>query len=248
MVPKATGMVDPSTQRDGAKMPVRTTATLRRPAEIDAAVDTLKARGIAVHPVWFKNWDLSLTISFICDQLPLSAAILDAGARWSPILVRLEALGFRNLFACDVASSFREGLLRRLRRSSIRFTKCDLTRTPYKGQSLDVVTCLSVIEHGVNVDEYLREMSRLLRPGGYLITSTDFWREPINTTGIYPYGPAFGEMKVFQPEGIRELVQIGKRYGFVPLEPLDLECEEPVVYWERVDRRYTFTFLVLRKQ
>ena len=229
-------------------MALRTSATLRGPEEITAAVHALTARGLAPHRVWFKNWDLSLAISFISDQLPLTAAILDAGARWSPILDRLETLGFRKLFGCDLESSVRESLSRRLRRSSIRFIRCDLTQTPYEAASFDAATCMSVIEHGVNVEAYVREMARLLRPGGYLITSTDFWCAPINTAGIYPFGEAFGEMKVFQPDEIRELVGTAERYGLRAPEPLDLECEEPVVYWPQVDRRYTFTFLVLRKQ
>src|SRR5437764_470272 len=80
------------------------------------------------------------------------------------------------------------------RRSRISFVTCDLTRTPFRDQSFDVITCLSVIEHGVELEAYVREMSRLLRPGGYLITSTDFWCQPVDTAGIFPFGKAFGEM------------------------------------------------------
>ena len=61
-----------------------------------------------------------------------------------------------------------------------------------------------VIEHGVDVHAYLKEMSRLLKPDGYILTSTDYWHEPIDTKGLYPYGKALGEMKVFTREDIEQ--------------------------------------------
>ena len=40
---------------------------------------------------------------------------------------------------------------------------------------------MSVIEHGVPLKPYFEEMYRLLKPGGILITSTDYYPEPIDT-------------------------------------------------------------------
>ncbi len=224
-------------------------ATLKRREDLDKAVHALRSLGLRPHPdTYEKNWDLWLAIDFINTQVPKSAPILDAGARWSPILERLESLGYTDLWACDLERSTRETLQRMLRRSKIRFIKGDLTRTPFPDQAFAAVACVSVIEHGVKPEDYFREMSRILKPGGYLITSTDYWCAPVDTSGIFPYGPAFGEMKVFDPDGIRQLVQLAGRHGLELTEPLALECEEKVVHWKRVNREYTFIFFVLQRQ
>src|SRR6266571_7078057 len=101
-------------------------ATLKRKDEIDQAVQALRALGLRPHPdTYEKNWDLWLAIDFIRSHVPKSAPILDAGARWSPILERLESLGYTDLWACDLERSARETLQRLLRRSKIRFLKGD---------------------------------------------------------------------------------------------------------------------------
>jgi SAM-dependent methyltransferase len=224
-------------------------ATLKRTEEIDGAVRALRSIGLRPHPdAYEKNWDLWLAIDFIKTALPKNAPILDAGARWSPILQRLEALGYSELWGCDLRRSARETLWRIVRRSKIRFLEADLTRAPFPDQTFAAVTCVSVIEHGVKPEDYFREMSRILKPGGYLITSTDYWCQPVDTNGIFPYGPAFGEMTIFDPDGIRKLVRIANDYGLQLTEPLELECEDKVVHWKRVDRRYTFIFFVLQRR
>ena len=43
----------------------------------------------------------------------------------------------------------------------------------------DYVTSLSVIEHGVNIEKYFREMSRIIKSNGYLLTSTDYWPDKL---------------------------------------------------------------------
>jgi SAM-dependent methyltransferase len=223
--------------------------TLKTKEEIDLAIRALRLVGLRPHPdAHEKNWDLWLAINFIKTELPKSAAILDAGARWSPILRRLEDLGYQNLWACDLKSSVRETLQRFVRRSKIRFLQSDLTKTPFPDQTFAAVTCVSVIEHGVEPEDYFREMSRILKPGGYLITSTDYWCEPVDTKGIFPFGPAFGEMKVFDPAGIRNLVRMARGYGLHLTEPLALECQDKVVHWKDVNIRYTFVFFVLQRQ
>jgi hypothetical protein len=54
-------------------------------------------------------------------------------------------------------------------------------------------------------------------------------------------------MRVFGPQDIEALVETALDHNFELTEPLDLACDQPVVYWQRVDRRYTFIFFVLRR-
>ncbi len=46
----------------------------------------------------------------------------------------------------------------------------------------DYITSLSVIEHGVNIENYFKEMNRVLKKGGMLLTSTDYWYDKINNS------------------------------------------------------------------
>lgn len=80
------------------------------------------------------------------------------------------------------------------------------------------------------------------------MTSTDYWPEPIDTKGIYPYGKEFGEMKVFAREDIEDLVKIAEKYGLKLIEPIDFSYKEKVVHWKRVNKRFTFILLIFKKE
>ncbi|MCA8959884.1 MAG: methyltransferase domain-containing protein, partial [Planctomycetes bacterium] len=127
------------------------------------------------------------------------------------------------------------------------FSVQDLSATNYPDGHFAAVTSISVIEHGVDLDAYLREMARVIRPGGWLLTSTDYWSEPIDCSGIFPYGEDQPEMKVFQPHEIEGLCKRAEEVGFRLVTPLGLTTHERAVRWERVDREYTFIYFALRR-
>ncbi len=49
------------------------------------------------------------------------------------------------------------------------------------------------------------------------------------------------------PKFKHRLVEEARNVGLNLNGPINYRCDEPVVHWERVDRRYTFMFLVLQK-
>src|SRR5687768_9249956 len=52
-------------------------------------------------------------------------------------------------------------------------------RLPYRDRSLDLVTCLDVIEHVLDPRHLIAEIGRVLRPGGHCILATPnirYWR------------------------------------------------------------------------
>ena len=64
-----------------------------------------------------------------------------------------------------------------------------LEETNYQSNTFDFVTSLSVIEHGVDIHKYFMEMNRILKKGGLLLTSTDYWLEKtINTKCVLSKG------------------------------------------------------------
>ena len=60
-----------------------------------------------------------------------------------------------------------------------RLRQGDLTRTPFSTGMFDVGICISVIEHGVPLELFLKESYRILRPGAPLLVTTDYWEPRI---------------------------------------------------------------------
>jgi SAM-dependent methyltransferase len=99
------------------------------------------------------------------------------------------------------------------------------------------MACLSVIEHGVNVEKFLASASRVLKPGGHLFISTDFWEDPIDT-GV-------SDWRIFRPGEIWEIAASAPLYGLTLTSPLKLECGEKVCHHGGCD--YTFVNMLFQK-
>jgi len=215
---------------------------LRSDTEVEAALGRLRALGLRLHGERAKNWDAYRAFAFILSHGSASSAVLDVGSEYYGVVLSwLRRYDYWKLYGCDLVFA------RPFRSHSIQWSHQDLHNTGYDSRTFDFISCLSVIEHGVDISRYLTEMHRLLKPGGFLITSTDFWCDPIDTRGLYPYGYDMAEMKVFAPADIDQVVEQARATGLTLVGPVDYTCEERVVHWRRVDRRFTFFLFVLQK-
>jgi SAM-dependent methyltransferase len=206
-----------------------------------ALVDSL---GLPSHHDAQKNWDTFKCIAYVASLGDLEAPVLDAGSGARVVAPRwLHQLGYKAIYACDIQGAQKE-LYKSL---GLRFSVQDLTATNYENGFFQAVTCISVIEHNVPLDAFAKEMARILRPGGLLLVSTDYWSEPIDCSGIYPYGFEAGEMKIIDPEELTGFVKMAEAAGMELCEPLQFATTEKAIRWERVDRDYTFTFVAMRK-
>jgi SAM-dependent methyltransferase len=107
-------------------------------------------------------------------------------------------------------------------------------RLPFEDGSADVVLAGEIIEHIVDTESFLREIFRVLRPGGAVVLSTPnilWWKHRVALlAGRYPealdyrtrYGDDFGHVRIFTPELMRGLLEetgfgdvavVGKRLG-----------------------------------
>jgi SAM-dependent methyltransferase len=207
--------------------------------DADAAKAALVEVGLHPHRDDPKNWDSLVALGLILDRFPSSARVLDAGStQYSRLLPWLYLYGYRRLHGIDLTyeQPFRAG--------PIAYARMDLTATTFASSSFDAIACLSVIEHGVPIDAYLREAARLLRPGGLLITSTDYWSEAMQTAGLEAYGVP---VKIFTAAEMTALVDAAAAHGLRPVGPIDLACRDRVVHWERVGLDFTFVNVVLER-
>lgn len=161
-----------------------------------------------------------------------NAKILDFGAGSGAFLQAIHKKGYGHLFACDIddylADQFRP-LLK-------DFQELDASYHKFKWQSasFDVVTAWEVFEHLENPHNAIREIRRILKPGGLLIFSVPNifhivsrlvflkrglfprWNETNNHISVYPRG-------IFEKAFLRyfDLVKEGYVHAKISLPLLD---------------------------
>ncbi len=224
---------------------VRATGPLQTKDERTAASKLVELLGFKSHHDHQKNWDTLKCLAYMLGETTEKGPVLDAGSGAKAVVLRwLHTLGFRALYACDIIPASTK-LLDPL---GIQFTQQDLTATTYPDNFFQAVTSISVIEHNVPLEKFVVEMHRILQPGGLLLVSTDYWPDPVDCSGIYPYGEEAGEMKLFSAETITDFIELAERASFELCETPFFDAKERAVRWDRVDREYTFFFLAFREK
>jgi SAM-dependent methyltransferase len=233
------------------------TSVLKFKSEIQSARDEMRRSGISSLTPWIrrwlntigffggvtlgdivKSWDVLKTASFLKWRLPQETPILDIGAYASEILCTLHSLGYKSLTGVDLNPHVKEMPFA----DHIRYEVADFMATPFPDGLFGAITAISVIEHGFQSERLLREISRLLRPGGYFIASFDYWPEKVDTTGVDIFGM---DWRIFSKAEVLAFVEEAHTYGLSPCGEIDLEAGEKTIHWGGKD--YTFAWLALRK-
>ncbi len=239
--------------RVGSSRPVPTvvppTAVLGGAADWQAAVAQARALRLPLHRDKPKNWDALGAVAAVltlADDGSRTASVLDAGsARYSSVLPWLRLYGLGDGASGLLGINLEFGAP--VRRAGVLFRAGDATATGLAAGSLDAVTCMSVIEHGVPLRPFLAECARVLRAGGVLVVSTDYDQDPPDVTGLTAYGTP---VHIFSPEEIRALVADAAAVGLELVGTLDdgaLGHRERPVHWRRVGLDYTFILLTFRR-
>ncbi|HEY4899840.1 MAG TPA: class I SAM-dependent methyltransferase [Terriglobales bacterium] len=217
-----------------------TNGALKTSGEWQQAVDNAKRLRLPLHRLAEKNWDHIAAISILLAHTNPSACILDAGAEYySNVLPALFLYGYRKLYGMNL------GFVDPASRGPIRYLPGDITCTGFPDDHFDAVTCMSVIEHGVSTKNYLKEMHRVLKPDGLLITSTDYYPTPIDTGGQVAHGCP---IKIFSREEIEAILTQAEEIGLQSTGDVDLECSETPILWAPYGLEYTFLLFTLQKK
>lgn len=212
---------------------------LQSKAEFQEASERARQLRLPLHRAAEKNWDHFAAVNAILHTCPKSAYILDAGAEiYSNVLPALFAYGYRHLYGMNL--SFTDIA----RRGPIQYLPGDITRTGFSDSFFDAVACMSVIEHGVPIEAYFREMFRILKPGGILITSTDYYPEPVDTKSQVAHG---APIKIFSKAEAKALFSTAMRCGFERTGDIPLDCSARPIRWEQYNLEYTVLVFTLRR-
>jgi SAM-dependent methyltransferase len=185
-----------------------------------------------------KSWDVLATVNFIERHVKKNDPILDIGCYASEAIVALHKLGYSNLTGADLNPN----LHRMPHQDFIRYEIADFMHTKFEDASFQAITSISVIEHGFDGVALLKEMSRLLKPGGYFIASFDYWPEKIDTSGTTFFGM---EWTIFSQDEIRSFVTGAAGYGLYPVGEMKYAGQEKAI--DFAGKQYTFGWLVLAK-
>jgi malonyl-CoA O-methyltransferase len=108
-------------------------------------------------------------VRLLGDLRDLEVADMGCGTGRHAVLMAAEG-------AKVTALDFSDGMLARARAKPgadrVRFLRHDLTRPlPLESETFDRVTCCLVLDHIADLEGLLREMSRILRPRGFIVVS-----------------------------------------------------------------------------
>jgi len=216
--------------------------------DLGKSIGLLHKEKSGYHNDAMKNWDLA-QISKLLSPMDKNIKILDMGCGGSQALQFCYKKGYRNCIGIDLNISIIDRLRQFLyvfidRLFPYHLKRMDIMHTSFPNEFFDFIICLSVIEHGVDVEKMLKESSRLLKSKGILFISTDYW-EPKIVPKIN-YKPIGLSWNIFSENEIKNLVKIAKKYN--------LKCENdyipPVtdkfILWS--NESYTFLSITLSKE
>lgn len=136
-----------------------------------------------------ENWDeqvisnpekLEYILSFL--QVESGQTVLDAGTGTGVLIpFLLEKVGAEGkIYAVDSAAQMLQKAKTKYPEANLRFILADLGKVPLDDASVDRVICYSLYPHLDDKVKILRELARILKPGGKLLIAHSNGREHIN--------------------------------------------------------------------
>ena len=189
-----------------------------------------------------KSWDVLKIVETIEKHKPdKDISIFDMGSFNCEAPVSLWMRGYRNIRASDLNP---KGRCINWYGNGINFQCENFYEPGIDDESLDVMTSLSVIEHGWDQKKFIEICMRYLKPGGIVCFSTDFHpeKQPI-PEDFRLFNLSY---MIFSRAEIESLVRAAEESGLELLGPANWgESEYPINFLEK---DFTFIYLAFRKK
>jgi len=124
------------------------------------------------------------TLDYVLNNIAEDSLILDLGCGAGPVLKKLSRYNY-SLIGVDYSYDMLEHARNNLGElcKDIPLISSDCEHTPFTDNSFDCVICLGVISYAESIDGALKEIYRILKPGGTLILS---YRNKFNSIILDP--------------------------------------------------------------
>lgn len=209
---------------------------LQSRSEIVICTEYLHKNGYVSHNVECKDWDLAHIIHDLSD-----GNILDMGSSDSYILKNVVLKNIQGeKYGIDLRSPD-------IPVKAVKYVIGDLMNTGFPNEYFQNITCLSVIEHQVNVRKLVMEVSRILQDGGKLYLTFDYWNPKLQTN-IKLYGLAWSPLDQYETQ---ILIREFESKNLYLVDEMDWSLHDEVIregyYSPQQGINYTFGMLVLKK-
>ena len=130
--------------------------------------EIVEKRGLKALGAGISNDAIYNATARVIEEFNTSGGVLDFGAGLGHLTNRLVGMKrFQSVAAIDLMAKPDDVA------SSVQWIRADLNGpTPFPAKNFDVVVAIEIIEHLENPRRVLRELSRIVKPGGLLVIST----------------------------------------------------------------------------
>lgn len=108
------------------------------------------------------------TFELVKQYLRPGDLILDAGCGMGDMLVRIRKMQDYNAIGIDISADY----VAIAQERGLHADVCAIEKTPFPKGIFGMVICTDVLEHVLDLNKAVRELLRVLRPGGHLIVRT----------------------------------------------------------------------------
>lgn len=167
---------------------------------------------------WSRQYEYPFVYNHIVDYLKNSSSskiILDAGsgATFFPYFVASKIP--RSKIICIDSDAYLNPIFKKLNEKPnlpIKFLNADLKSLPLTLNSLDIIYCISVIEHAHNRQKIFKEFKRILKKGGLLVITFDINLKLLRAIPPCSYSSIIDDLiKNFRPLGNYDPIVLEKR-------------------------------------
>jgi len=218
--------------------------TERQPSPSDALRDVYERRAEVHYPEPVRLPDPSADRKFerisavLLEHLPCRR-LLDAGCgdgRYFAVIAARPPT--ERLAGCDIAQRILDTARATAARAGLEpeLVRANVESLPFEDGSFDLVLCSQVLEHALDPAAALRELARVLEPGGTLLLSTDHAGNTVTRALFAPRNAVTGLLRLRNRRA--PVVWPERRF---PLDELEGLIAEAAL---RLDRLETFRFSV----